>query len=184
MMKREPIRFVPECANYDVIKDCLRKIGRPATYLEIGCCEGHSLYRIMETGLVSHAVAVDTWGDQHGGTGRNSPAHVTELLGDMMANVMLLTGDSKAILPAIRPRPFFDVIFVDGDHSAAGARADMDNSLPLLNVGGFMVVDDIDNNACAYIRGICRIFARSHNMNLELFPAAHQGVAVLQKTQS
>lgn len=174
-----PIRHVPQCANYEVIKDCIRRLKRPVSYLEIGCNEGHSLYRILETGLVREAVAIDTWGNKHGGTNRGSPAHVVELLGSMASLVRLVTGNSQEVLPQLSGE--FDVIFVDGDHSRTGALLDLTNSLPLLSADGYIVVDDIDNAHARYIRRICGRFAMEKNLKIAYYPDAHQGVAVLSR---
>ena len=46
---------------------------------------------------------------------------------------------------AENPDRFFDLITVDGDHSEAGARADLETVIPRLKVGGALVFDDISN---------------------------------------
>jgi predicted O-methyltransferase YrrM len=60
----------------------------------------------------------------------------------------LRTGDSKRLIPALAAelRAAVDVYLVDADHSYEGAMADMQNGLPMIRAGGFMLVHDVDRN--------------------------------------
>jgi hypothetical protein len=42
----------------------------------------------------------------------------------------------------------FDIIFIDGDHSYEGVKADYSNSLPLLEDNGYMIFHDIASVGC------------------------------------
>jgi predicted O-methyltransferase YrrM len=60
-------------------------------------------------------------------------------------------GDSKRTVPAffhdsVHPSTI-DLIFVDGDHSDEGARADILNVIDHVSVGGLLVFDDITHPA-------------------------------------
>ena len=60
----------------------------------------------------------------------------------------LRTGDSKKVIPALAAAlsGSADVYLVDGDHSYDGALADIENGLPMLRPGGFILVHDVDRN--------------------------------------
>jgi predicted O-methyltransferase YrrM len=65
---------------------------------------------------------------------------------DFRGGLEFVLGDSHKVLPAYfreHPEVYFDLITVDGDHSEAGARADLATVLPRLKVGGALVFDDI-----------------------------------------
>ena len=73
-----------------------------------------------------------------------------------MSHVVLL-GDSHIVLPDyVRAHPdrFFDLITVDGDHSEAGARADLETVMPRLKVGGALIFDDISNTSHPELAGV------------------------------
>jgi Methyltransferase domain len=135
---------------------------QPLRYLEIGVANGLSvlafasgirLYRNlrnqrMQTPLFEELVLADSWGNQYGGTGRESHAHVSDLLVSLNVDstrVTFLDGDSKVTVPShLRTRPAgrpFDAVYVDGDHSFEGARADLENVLP--QVGQALFFDDM-----------------------------------------
>lgn len=40
----------------------------------------------------------------------------------------------------------YDVIVIDGDHTYSGVKADVENYLPMLDVGGFLIIDDYQSD--------------------------------------
>ena len=60
----------------------------------------------------------------------------------------LKCGDSKEIVPKIAKglKGKVDIYLVDGDHHYEGALADIENGLPMLKSGGFLLIHDIDIN--------------------------------------
>jgi len=71
--------------------------------------------------------------------------------------VELIAGDSRATVPEYfrrHPDRFFDLVTVDGDHSAAGARADLSNVVSRIKCGGVLVFDDIANPAHPELREV------------------------------
>jgi hypothetical protein len=59
-----------------------------------------------------------------------------------------VVGDSAVMLPRYfdaHPDSYFDLVTVDGDHSARGARADLLAVMPRVKVGGAIVFDDVSN---------------------------------------
>lgn len=58
----------------------------------------------------------------------------------------LKSGDSKIIVPKVAEdlKGKVDIYLVDGDHSYEGALADIENGLPMIKPGGFLLVHDVD----------------------------------------
>ena len=99
----------------------------PALAVEIGRAEGGSLACLAE-----HA------GEVHS-------LDLVEPQGEVPANVRAHTGDSKRILPALLSELAVvgrnvDLVLVDGDHSAAGVRADLENLLASPAIGRTLIV--------------------------------------------
>jgi predicted O-methyltransferase YrrM len=55
-------------------------------------------------------------------------------------------GNSRQIIPELAQslRGQVGIYLVDGDHTYEGARADLDNGLPMVKAGGYILVHDID----------------------------------------
>jgi hypothetical protein len=51
-----------------------------------------------------------------------------------------IEGRSEDVLPKLKRE--YDLIYIDGDHSYEGAKADIINCIPLLAKGGVLVLDD------------------------------------------
>jgi hypothetical protein len=89
---------------------------RPGLAIEIGTAEGGSLSALAAHSDEVHAI------------------DLAEPELEPAANVEVHVGDSKAVLPALLERLAsggrnVDYVLVDGDHSAAGVRADLENLL-------------------------------------------------------
>jgi hypothetical protein len=139
------------------------RISGPCRYLEIGVNEGLSVYalvtslrlqrilrqphRLLEP-LFEELVLADNWSATCGGTGRGSNQHISRLLQNLNVtsnHTAYLDGDSKATVPDYLhgrgDSAPFDLIYVDGDHSYAGALRDLENVLP--HVGSVLFFDDM-----------------------------------------
>lgn len=109
--------------------------------LEIGCFEGRSTLWLLENILTADDATIDcidlfapdpVYGDYHGRFRRNTAAHagkITEHAGYSFDALRNISGE-------------FDIVYIDGWHSAFGALADGVMSWPLLKVGGVMIFDD------------------------------------------
>ena len=94
-------------------------------------------------------VGFDRWIPNYVGMENPGPEFVQKELECVgyQEKVEFITGDSKKTVPAYfrqHPDAYFDVITVDGDHSAHGARVDLRHVIPRLKIGGFLVFDDED----------------------------------------
>lgn len=110
------------------------------SYLEIGVDGGGSLHTVLLCGVPSRIVLCDVWNPAycaHGETKR----HVRKILRYFKAEARFLDGDSTVHIPTLREQ--FDLVLVDGDHSADGAAVDLQNAWPLVRSGGILVMDDI-----------------------------------------
>jgi methyltransferase family protein len=158
--------------------DQQKQLGRGIHYLEIGTQEGGSAAAAFDSGCIDLAVLIDMWGLEYGGTGRGGPDHICNRLGPLMKKTLIITGSSHAVVPALRHQ--FDLIFVDGDHSAEGCRMDMENCLPLLESTGVMLADDTDHPQHSYIRKVTGDFAKLHHLSIAYHNLCY-GVAELRK---
>lgn len=146
-------------------------------YLEIGTRDGGSLRVVLENaGQHLEGVCVaDQWGTAYGGSGRGSHQHIEQLLDDFKfaGRREFLDGNSRETIPALMPEQAeaFDLVLVDGDHSAEGGLADLDNVWPLVMPGGCVVFHDITHpkhpDLCAVFAGFVDRHKAAHRMILE-----------------
>lgn len=128
------------------------------SYLEIGVQEGLSAIAVAKVNPSIGMTLCDTWGREHGGTGRGGPEHVERALMGVghAGRRVYLNGDSKELVPRLTEQ--FDLVHVDGDHSHDGAYADLRNVFPL--VRRYLVVHDFQfgdvRNACCALIGETR----------------------------
>ena len=119
---------------------------KPKRILEIGTRTGISLCQLlsayMDTSIIERIVSCDVFND-----GFISPDLVKYNLRqlsipeDTINKIEFKVGDSKVTVPELEGE--FDYILVDGDHSKAGAIADLENVKRLVTSGGVIVFDDI-----------------------------------------
>jgi SAM-dependent methyltransferase len=129
----------------------------PLRYLEVGCRRGHSL-AVVALAAGPHlesALAVDLWIENYGDEPNEGPDQVMSRLGALGVDIWkirLLTGDSHELLPRLRQT--FNLILVDGDHTAEGAAADLRDCFALLEPDGVLVFDDATPELLPAWRGV------------------------------
>lgn len=121
---------------------------RPGSYLEIGVRRGRSACIVGAMNPDCSILGFDLWLENYAGVANPGADFVRSELRAVghKGTVELLSGDSRETVPAFlhaHPGLFFDLITVDGDHTALGAATDLANVLPRLKVGGIVVFDDI-----------------------------------------
>lgn len=147
---------------YDVISEAV-KLAKPLSFLEIGVYDGASLFTVLSECKPERIVLCDIfnqsfhteqlWLDQQPG----SPRHIRKLLNDINyhGDVSFLIEDSRSAIPKLRES--FDMIHIDGNHETEYAMADFNNCYPLLNPGGYLVMDD---TAFKELKPVCEMIER------------------------
>ena len=123
--------------------DLLATLTPITSYLEIGVQEGNSLAAVVAANPgLSQITLCDEWGRAHGGTGRGSHAHIDARLASLgyTGRVTYLDGLSQRLIPTLKGQTF-DLVHIDGDHSANAARTDLENIWPL--AAHYIVVHDV-----------------------------------------
>ncbi len=128
----------------------LAEVLQPAAYLEIGVRRGRSLAMVASKAPACHIVACDLFIENYANMENPGPDFVRSEVQrfGFSGTLEFIVGDSTRVLSPFfdeRPGLFFDIITVDGDHTAAGAHADLINVMPRLKIGGALVFDDVSN---------------------------------------
>lgn len=115
----------------------------PINYLEIGCYEGNCHKWIWDKALSKNSESRSTVIDpfEVSKTHSNAYGNFTNNLKQYLDKITIQKGFSDDILPILKKNSY-DIIYIDGDHSAEAAFKDGVNSFPLLKVGGIMIFDD------------------------------------------
>jgi len=123
--------------NIPVWQDHLHDIlDKPVQILEIGSFEGRSAVAFLKLFPHSQMTCVDPWP----GACHNRFIQNTAEFGD---RVTRFRSPSEKVLPNfIVDQKSFDLIYIDGDHTEAGAIVDSLMCWPLLKVGGYVIWDD------------------------------------------
>jgi predicted O-methyltransferase YrrM len=148
--------------RYADINTALIGVGRvlqPKTYLEIGVRRGRSLAMLASQAPACHIVGCDMFIAGYAGMDNPGPDFVRAELARIgfAGQLDFLVGDSHHVLPAYfrtHPDAFFDVVTVDGDHSEAGAVADLQTVMPRVKIGGVLIFDDVSNQSHAELRRV------------------------------
>jgi predicted O-methyltransferase YrrM len=119
---------------------------RPQRVLEIGTARGGTLWAWCRVAAPSATiVSVDLPGGPFGGTAHDGS--LVRTFAGPRQKLELLAGDShapgiEAEVRALLGGPV-DFLFIDGDHSYDGVRADYDTYAPLVRDGGLIALHDI-----------------------------------------
>jgi predicted O-methyltransferase YrrM len=121
---------------------------KPATYLEIGVRRGFSMAMVASAAPDCNVFGFDAWVPVYANVDNPGPVFVASEINkfNRSGGLTFVDGNSRETLPrffATNPDLQPDLILIDGDHSAAGALADVQNCLPRLAPGGYLIVDDI-----------------------------------------
>lgn len=125
---------------HEALRAACKLLGKVNSYLEIGVDGGGSLNTVLCEGVPSRIVLCDIWNPDYCSHG-DVKHRVIEILQYFEASALFLDGDSKVRVPLITHT--FDLVLVDGDHSAEGATADLKNAWPRVKRGGILVMDDV-----------------------------------------
>ena len=157
------------------IRSALRAIAhaiQPRSYLEIGTRRGWSLAQVLAESPDVHAYCFDWWTHNYGGVDNPGPGFVRDEMRRVAPGhrgaLHFLSGNSHDTLPVFfqdvrmdaaeleqealvrtgeaAPR-MFDLVTVDGDHTALGTWWDLADVIPHIAIGGALVFDDLLDSA-------------------------------------
>ena len=133
----------------------------PSSYLEIGVRRGRSMAMVVSQAPGCRIVGFDLWVENYAGMENPGPRLVREELANagFVGELLFVDGDSRDTVPRYfeeHAAEFFDIITVDGDHSAEGARRDLENVMPRVKIGGALVFDDISNQSHPWLLSVWR----------------------------
>lgn len=133
-------------------------LARDAHVLEIGTAYGYSAV-VMALGA-RHVLTVDPFeaaaGDW-GGFGAPTPETVLRTIEGYKATQTVASriGRSDVVMCAlVEAQVAFDLIFLDGDHSADAFSLDLDLAQKLLTPGGILACHDYDEDSCPDVRTV------------------------------
>ncbi len=117
----------------------LQELAGGKDVLEVGSAYGYSTVAL---GLVANSVTAI---DPH--TAHNSyETLLRNLEANGLHNVRVVNGWSQDILPTLPPT--FDLVFIDGDHTAETVEHDVTWALKLLRPGGVLACHDYNEDTC------------------------------------
>ncbi|MGH9467964.1 MAG: class I SAM-dependent methyltransferase, partial [Terriglobales bacterium] len=137
---------------------------RPRRVLEIGTCKGGTLCVLCRLAAPDATiVSLDLPGGAYGGGYDAKRALVFRAFPRRGQRLHLVRGDSH--LPQIRERVAralggepLDLVFIDGDHSYAGVKADYEMYSPMVRAGGVVAFHDIVEHPPEYGVGVGRFW--------------------------
>src|SRR5262249_42757276 len=132
---------------------------RPTSYLEVGVRRGRSAAMVASRVPGCRVVAADMFIENYSNIANPGPDLVRAELRRVGYDgpLQFLIGDSAKTLPAFcraHPDDYFDLITIEGDHTAAGARRDLRHAMPRVKLGGALVFDDISNPSFPWLRDV------------------------------
>lgn len=146
---RQAIQTGVPCWDLCSVLAAYTEVFKPRRYLEIGVRRGRSAAIVAGLHPDIDLYLFDMWYPDYAGAPNPGPDFVRGQLRRVghRGMVYIGSGRSQDVIPAFFADPHepdqFDLITVDGDHRDAGARADLENVIPHLSVGGMLVFDDI-----------------------------------------
>jgi predicted O-methyltransferase YrrM len=154
---------------------------KPRRILEIGSRTGISICQLLSAfvdhSIIENIVLCDLFND-----GLCTPELVFKNLQHLNIptdKVKFLLGDSLTQIPAYMlryPDSKFDYILVDGCHDKDYARQDLANAVNLLDVGGYILFDDITEDGCS-LQDVWDQFKELNKANF-IFGENHDGKGI------
>lgn len=160
---------------------------KPAYYLEVGVRRGRSMAQVVTASPYTNCYGFDMWIPDYSGVENPGPDFV---IGEMMRlgalqRPNLIMGDSHVTLPAFwntSGNPdMFELIFIDGDHSYAGAKLDLELAFKHLAPGGALLFDDIAHISHPDLYPLWQEFKARHPEFLFIEDLSGNGTAVAFK---
>lgn len=151
---------------------------RPVAYLEIGVWCGESLAWVAEN-VLTHDESSGVGVDPYAAMGKHDKHEMGDIYRQATAllaqyqKVMLFREYSSVWLRRQRMPHQYDLIYIDGDHTAPCVLDDAVLCWPLLKVGGLLAFDDYANRGSTrnrenHVRHAAEAFVASHQSYVEV----------------
>ncbi len=131
----------------------LGSVVKPRRILEIGSRTGISICQLLSAyldhSIIENVVLCDLFND-----GLCTPELIFNNLKHLNIptdKVHFLVGDSLVQIPAYMqkfPNDKFDFVLVDGNHDRDYAKQDLENAVKLIDIGGYILMDDLTEDGC------------------------------------
>ena len=156
---------------------------------EIGVCKGVNFLEMIKHGP-KLAVAVDSWIDD-GIVSRNDGRYSQETLNQQYEDLKKAVGDKPFVkiyreysFDAVRhfEDNYFDLVYIDADHTYKGCLRDINDWYPKVKKGGFLLGDDYRPREYRIKFGVIEAvneFAK--NNNLEFFELPNYGWGIIKE---
>lgn len=150
---------------------------KQSRYLEIGVYGGGTIKFVTDHARGIESTGVDLFEDfvyTHDNT-HVSPNFTLENVQSFLGNgIRLIKGDSTKVLPElITNDEKFDLIFIDGNHKYEATKIDYNNSLKLLNPGGFIAFHNCSTGGAPDWEGYNVIDGGPWQLTMELKMYSH-----------
>ena len=133
------------CNNLNFLSTNFKNIQNVKTMLEIGSYEGRSAIFFLKNFSNSNLTCVDTWSgsDEHSSVNFELIEKNFDLNTSFYQSNNLLRKYKMTSNDFFKKNDkYFDLIYVDGDHSSDQVKIDLINAWNVLKNGGFLVLDD------------------------------------------
>jgi len=140
-------------------------------YAELGVRRGFSMALVGARRKKAHLTGFDLWQPDYGGAPNPGPDLVRAELKKVghTGDVELITGDCAETVPAHEGK--YPLVLVDAEHTEDGQYRDITNAAGLLEKGGYLVVDDLQD------AGVFKAWERAaSDLGLEHWAAGRVGV--------
>ena len=114
----------------------------PLNYLEVGLYFGENFVNMLQKHLdhsESHAVGIDAFVSPRDNIEENFHSNLSKV--NVKTKIEILKGNSRELIRTLQPG-YFDLIFIDGNHTSAYTLSDIVQAWETLKEGGHMIIDD------------------------------------------
>lgn len=79
----------------------------------------------------------------------------------------------------VNPTSFYDLVFIDGDHTEEVVDRDLKNSIAVLRPGGIIVAHDVRETCMGFIENLCKAAAKKAGLSYRTLDVPGNGLGVL-----
>jgi predicted O-methyltransferase YrrM len=170
-------------ADNVTIAHAFARLAAPKRVLEIGVRRGFCTAAVAAAAPDVELHLVDPWLADYSNVPNPGPDFVRRQLVACghRGPLHIHNGDSHVVLPDLfsrQPDLLFDLILVDGDHTAAGAMQDLVETAPRLAPGGLVVFDDLMHPNYPHLVGVWREYIERAGTRARTFEYIDHGRGV------